>query len=438
MELFGQGDVAVRALSGIFALACLPLMWIAGRRLAGAGGARWALAVAALSPYMVRYATETRMYSLVMLLVLAGYLLVTDALGDPKLWRLASITLVSGLLLLTHYWSFYLLAGTGVVLAARWWWRPATRAATGRVLLALAAGGLLFLPWLPGFLYQSANTGTPWGEPYRPTAIILATLDDLGGGILTESGLASLLVAVFVLLALFTARSGGNEMTLDVRTTPIVRRELAVVAVVVALGCVAGYATDSTYQSRYAAVIVPLLLLAVAVGITRVPGVGRVLAGGTYLAFSLAGVAWVNYYQRSQAEVVGDAVAAHAEPGDVVVYCPDQLGPAYSRQMPGGLTELAYPSMQSPDRVDWVDYAERNAAADPRAIAADIRAEAGDNGVFLVWMSDYRTYGYQCEQLLTYLGPSTVLVEQENAKFYEPAFLHWVSQAPGGAAGAAD
>src|ERR687897_1255598 len=73
MSVFGEGDGAVRALSGILAVAALPLTWIAGRRIAGPSGARWALAVAALSPYLVRYATETRMYSMVMLLVLAGY-----------------------------------------------------------------------------------------------------------------------------------------------------------------------------------------------------------------------------------------------------------------------------------------------------------------------------------------------------------------------------
>ena len=30
MELFGDGDVAVRALSGLFGLALFPLMWVAG------------------------------------------------------------------------------------------------------------------------------------------------------------------------------------------------------------------------------------------------------------------------------------------------------------------------------------------------------------------------------------------------------------------------
>ena len=38
MEVFGEGDVAVRALSGVISVATLPLAWVAGRRLAGPSG----------------------------------------------------------------------------------------------------------------------------------------------------------------------------------------------------------------------------------------------------------------------------------------------------------------------------------------------------------------------------------------------------------------
>ncbi|HEX8804271.1 MAG TPA: glycosyltransferase family 39 protein, partial [Acidimicrobiales bacterium] len=175
MQVVGEGDVAVRSLSGLFAVATLPLVWVAGRRLAGVSGGRWALVVFALSPYSVRYATETRMYSLVMLLVVAGYLLVPDALRRPTAARLVGIALLSGLLLLTHYWSFYLLAAVGLVLVARGWRRPDDRGAVARVLVAMAAGGLLFVPWLGGFLYQAGHTGTPWGSPYRPTELVQTT-----------------------------------------------------------------------------------------------------------------------------------------------------------------------------------------------------------------------------------------------------------------------
>jgi mannosyltransferase len=307
----------------------------------------------------------------------------------------------------------------------RGWREPQTRGTTLRVGGAMVAGSLLFLPWLGGFLYQAGHTGTPWGEPFRPSAMVQTTLQDMGGGELSEAALYGSIVLVLVLVALFTVRSRGHEMALDLRTSPLVRVELMVVVLVLGLGTLAGYATHATYQSRYAAVIVPFVLLAVAVGITRVPGIGRLLVGLVYVSFSLAGILWVNYYQRTQAEIVGGAVTARAEPGDVVVYCPDQLGPGYSRAMPDDLVELTYPALTSPERVDWVDYADRNAAADPAAIAAEINERAGDHAVFVVWMSDYRTYGSQCEQLVAELGMVEALVVQDSTRFFEPAFVHW-------------
>lgn len=427
MELVGEGDAATRALSGIFGVAALPLMWIAGRRLAGPAGARWALVLGAVSPYWIRYSTEARMYSLIMLLSLAGYLLVTDALRQPTWVRLVGIGLISGLLLLTHYWSFWLVVSVGVLLVLRWRRLPGERTTTGKVIAAVAAGGVLFLPWLGGFLYQSAHTGTPWGEPYRPTELVQATLNDLGGGLVSEAIMGGTALLILALLALFVVRSSGNEMAIDVRTAPTVRRELAVVALTVGIGCVVGYLTSSTYQSRYAAVFVPLLLLAAAVGITRVPGRARLIVGGGVVGLSLAGVAWVNYYQRTQSEEVAAAIGERAQAGDVVVFCPDQLGPAYSRALPDGdgLVELAYPALTPPDRVDWVDYADRNAAADPGAIANEVRDRAGANSIFVIWMPEYRTLTGQCEGLVNALGRSQLVMTEDGEAFYEPANLHW-------------
>ena len=430
MKVVGEGDVAVRALSGLFAVAALPLAWVAGRRLAGGSGARWALIVVALSPFWVRYATETRMYSLVMLLVLAGYLLIVDALEQPRAWRLVAAGLISGVLLLTHYWSIYLLAAVLALLAVRWWRQPADRPSTLRVGLALIAGSVLFLPWLGGFLYQAGHTGTPWGEPFRPTAVLQTTLGEFGGGEVSEAVLYGSVALTLVLVALFTISSADHQLTLDLRTAPVVRWELAAVGLALLIGSAAGFLTSTTYQSRYAAVVAPLVLLAVAVGITRVPGVGRLLVGLVYVGFSLGGIIWVNYYQRTQSELVGGAVAARAQPGDVVVYCPDQLGPAYSREMPDGLVELSYPALASPERVDWADYAERNAAADPAAIAEEILAEADGHAVFLVWASEYRTFGNQCESLVGALGLSDTLVVQDKSRFFEPAFVHWRPATP--------
>ncbi len=107
MSVFGESDRAVRALLGVFAVAALPLMWLAGKRLGGrtAWGSRSVLL--ALNPWTLRYATEPRMYSLVVALVLAGYLLVTKALEDDGVWWLVGIVAVTATLLLTHYWALY-------------------------------------------------------------------------------------------------------------------------------------------------------------------------------------------------------------------------------------------------------------------------------------------------------------------------------------------
>jgi mannosyltransferase len=430
MAVVGEGDTAVRALSGIIGIATLPVAWWAGRRLAGVAGGRWALVVFALSPYAIRYSTETRMYSLVMLLVLGGYLILDDALKAPTWGRLAALAGISGALLLTHYWAFYLLATVGALLALRWWRTPEARPATLRVMIALALGGVLFLPWLGGFLYQGSHTGTPWGSPYRPTELVQTTLNDLGGGLFSEAFLSGSVVIVLALVALFATRATNDEMTLDLRTTPVVRRELLVVIGTAAIGTIVGYATSATYQSRYAAVFAPFVLLAVAVGITRFRGPSRLVAAGAWVVLSVFGIVWLQYFERTQSEAVAAAVAERAEPGDLVVYCPDQLGPDYSRAMQRSIgdteaTELAYPALGSPERVDWVDYADRNAAADPAAIADDLRERADGHGIFVVWMSEYMTLEGQCESLVNNLGAGEQIVAEDGAKYFEPANVHW-------------
>ncbi|MGZ6964471.1 MAG: hypothetical protein ACXVKA_09645 [Acidimicrobiia bacterium] len=68
MLLFGDGDFAVRALSGVIGVATLPAAYFAGLRLGGSDPERrrwvaWSLVLlVATSPFAVRYATEVRMY----------------------------------------------------------------------------------------------------------------------------------------------------------------------------------------------------------------------------------------------------------------------------------------------------------------------------------------------------------------------------------------
>ena len=73
--------------------------------------------------------------------------------------------------------------------------------------------------------------------------------------------------------------------------------------------------------------------------------------------------------QRTQAPAGrGGAARTRPKPGDLVVYCPDQLGPVGAPARAAGLDEVMYPSFAGPERVDWVDYKKRLAAGRPRRV----------------------------------------------------------------------
>ncbi len=266
MLVFGQGNLAVRSLSGLFGLALFPLVWIAGKRLAGRRGAVSATVVLALSPYAIRYSTETRMYSLVMVLALAAWLVADDALENPTALRLVGLALLAAALLWSHYWAMWFLGAAGLGLLVHLWrMRRAGRRDEARhtvlVLGALAVGGLLFIPWLPSLLYQSAHTGTPWASPIRPTEMVAQSIDDLGGGPQGEGVLLGVFLVVLMVIALFGRAIDRRRIELDLATRPEGRPMLIVIAGTMAIASVVGYATHSAFATRYIAVIVPFVIL---------------------------------------------------------------------------------------------------------------------------------------------------------------------------------
>ena len=267
MAVFGESDRSVRALSGIFSVLALPLMWLAGRRVGGRRVAWLALVLLALNPWAFRYATEARMYSMVVVLALVGYLCVMNALEDDGVGWLVAVALITGALVLTHYWALYLVAATMVLLALRLRSRV-TRRRAAHLLVAVAVGGLAFVPWLPSFAYQAAHTGSPWARPMRPSAVLTITANDLGG-IGAEGQIVGFILALLVLLALFGVARDRRHIGLDLGTVPQVRTELAVTGLTLAFGTGAVFVTSGTYESRYAAVFVPFVLLAAAAGVTR-------------------------------------------------------------------------------------------------------------------------------------------------------------------------
>ncbi len=435
----GESDWWVRALSGVISVAGFPLVYLAGRRIAlrrggDALGARrtgmLALAAMAILPYGIRYGAEARMYSLVITLASAGYLLVDDLLlarrvGRGRTLAAAGAALVAAALLWTHYWSMWLLGVVGLLAlvaelaltrARPPHRRPVARRRTRRRWGAVPAVGAD--PAVPGRTdghplggrlraHRGAHHDRRRAQRRRPPRLRRRAARDARRGGCDRAPVRE-------------PRSGataGDVVELGAPTQPRVRVELLVALATLAVGWATATVSSNTFSARYAAVIFPLLVLAVATGIAvlRSPvGVAGVLATLVVLAsWTASGAARTD--RTDAGSVATQIIEDRSEVGGpaAIVACPDQLGVALQRALDqgsgdAGLAELdviPFPAGGDPRFIDWVDYAERNEAADVAEFLADVDDRVpADATVYLVAMPGYQTFEGRCEALIAALS----------------------------------
>jgi hypothetical protein len=432
MGWFGTSDEAVRSLSGVIGVVTVPFAWLAGRRLGGRTTGWAAMLLVATSPFAIRYDTETRMYSLIVLLSVLGFLALDRSIRHPRAGNLIGVAAVTGLLLYSHYWSLYLIATVMLWLGwTTWRGRPEWRKGARASLVAGAVGCATFLPWLPTFLFQSAHTGTPWATPANFAAMVSAVASFAGGS--TSQGRAlALMFFALAGLGLFGVATDRRHIDLDIRTRPLGRPVAIAVGGTLAAAVAGGFLTDSAFDARYASVVFIPLILLVAIGLSTFRDrrvrvavlVGAVVLG---LISSIPDVTT----NRTQAGQVAAAIAAHGRPGDVVAYCPDQLGPAVNRLLPAGRYEqTTFPRGTGPVFVDWVNYAATVHAASPVAFAEHLESLAAASGrqIFLVWAGGYQAYGLKCEGIVQTLQQNPdyrvqQLVTGNAISFYQPMWM---------------
>ena len=433
MRAFGTGDISARALSGLFGVVALVPMWFAGRRLderraaaarapEGARTIAWAATLLlAASPFAIRYATEVRMYSLVVLLVLLGYLAVTRALERRRWGSLLAVAVITGLLLYAHYWSFALLGVTGLVLVWLAWRGPEPRRGPACWTLgALVLGALTFLPWLPTFRYQVVHTGTPWAGPVSPAGSAAEAFKSFGG----NAHVLGWALLLMVLLAVFARALDGRHIEVDLRTRPGARIEAGLALATLGIGLMLARLSGTTFEGRYASIMFPLFLLAAAFGVTvfasrpvRYGVLALLVVGGFWGGVSNA------LRNRTQAFQVANEIKAHGRPSDLVVYCPDSIGTDVSRLLPSNQRQVSFPSFASPGRIDWVDYPDRVRATDPAVFSKAVVDRAGPGST--IWLVD--TVGAplvskKCGQIADALArfrPTRVRVIESNPYFFE-------------------
>jgi hypothetical protein len=157
--LFGNTELGLRSMSLLFGGVSIIFGYLLTHRLFGKKVARISLIFMVISPMLIRYSQEARMYTLVAAIALAATYVLTFAINTKKKLPWVIYGILVGLGMWTHYFS-------AIVWLAHWVWRGDIIRRTAKkgkfiktffskewILAHVVAIGL-FLPWLPFCVIQ--------------------------------------------------------------------------------------------------------------------------------------------------------------------------------------------------------------------------------------------------------------------------------------------
>jgi mannosyltransferase len=172
-DVFGSSEAALRSLSALLGVALVGLTFLVGRKVFGAGVGLLAAFLVAINPFQIYYSQEARMYMLLavigaaatffLLRLLEGWSIrdqgsgIRDS-GSGRRWSFVishlALVICYALGLYTHYaFPFILVTHFLIVLV----WTLVVHARWQHFIIwigLVAAGGVLFLPWLPTAIRQ--------------------------------------------------------------------------------------------------------------------------------------------------------------------------------------------------------------------------------------------------------------------------------------------
>lgn len=429
-DLFGNSDFALRAFSGFLGCLVIFMTWFTFRMHMGKRESLIAASLIAASPFSIRYATEVRMYSLLIFLLLCVYLNLYRTTQNSKNKNKFFYALTLASLLLTHYWSLFFFLALLVSLLIKAKRSSGEENKNYKSLIAWSAGACIpFIFWLPIFFEQLEHTGTPWAKAPRPTVVLALTLEAFGGGKGSEALLVAVSLSLLVALGFFT-RINETDSRLEVGLNELswLKRICLISISTMLLGGAVSLLTDTAFQGRYGVFFFPFTIFASAVGLSRLSPKATLLIFTIFLLLCSVSVARELSRDRTQLGEIADVVISKGKEGDAVVFCPDQLAPAGNRILGEKYEFFAYPSLGGGERIDWYDYRERNSNSSPLLLAEKLLARhTSEENIWLVWIDGFESFENQCSsfrsELNKRLGGGQTLVNADGDEYYNPANL---------------
>jgi MFS family permease len=363
INIFGASESATHALSLLFGLLTIPVGMWAGWSLFGRRAGMIAAVLFAFSGFLTNYAQETRMYELMGLLGLVASAAFIHAFVFRRRRYLILFAICLAAMVYTHSWGIFFGAGAVVALVPVWLQSDDRGALVRDAVITFAAAAILYLPWLPNFLYQASHTGDPWAPSPRLGAPVLLSRDLMGGDRVTA---AVVLAAVIGLSALFTRAYRRT------REAALMWTLLALPTATLLLAWMASQITPAFISRYFAPVLGPILLLA-AFGLARA-GVVGIVGLALSVIFLINPASYVADYKSDMRDVGGE-MALHLHTDDLVVSAQPEQVPLVRYYLPAGLRFASTLGPVTDSRyMDWVDALPRLEKAAPSATLAPLLA----------------------------------------------------------------
>lgn len=359
MQMVGNGEAATHWLSEIFAALTIPIGYWGGRTIAGKRAALMCATLFAFNAFLDYYSVETRMYSLMALL---GLLATIGFINGFVYRRRAYVILFSAaqaLMFYTHAWAIYFAAGSLVSLLLLWKisGEDIRKGLIKDALMAYVGAIVVFLPWLPNFIFQAIHTAAPWDSKPRFGAPIQIAKSVFGGASITVVLLLGAGVGYSPLVNRSARATREAKVTLMLFTLFFLTLLLAW----------AGSQVTPAWVVRYFAPVVAPMLILIAIGMSRAGVIGAIAIFFT-ICFMIRPSAFEPKYKSDMQDIAGE-MKSLVHRGDLVIVGQPESMPLAYYYLPGGLRWAStIGPVKDPTYMDWVDAMKRYRASVPSKV----------------------------------------------------------------------
>lgn len=352
MSWFGDSPTATHSLTLIFGTATIPCGYWAGASISGKRAGLMTATMFAFIAFLDGYSVETRMYGLMTLLGLLATIGFVNGFVLRRRKYIPLYVVTQGLMFYTHAWAIFFACSIFISLVILWFTSrndpEFRRNFLKDAVIAYVLAWVIFIPWVPNFIFQSIHTAAPWApKPHFGAAVQVAS------GVI---GSVAVSVLMFVVALLGYWKLFGKELrtSREARTMYV----LAAIAFFTLFSAWCASQIDPAWVLRYFAPMIAALLILLAIGLSRAGVLGAVVI--LVFVYALHHVADFAPSYKSDMQDIAAEMGPYLHKGDlVIVGQPEQVPLAYY-YLPGGLRfSSTIGPVSDPTFMDWVNGLKR-------------------------------------------------------------------------------